>query len=74
MTFQGIYVCRPEAAELREPGIDFLEWFRPQMVEAALRVHGGFHKTGFAKYAQVLGHAGLGHPKLTFNVSNGLLR
>ena len=48
VAFESIYVSGPEAAERSQPGIDLLEWFRLQPVEAALCVHGGFHKTGIA--------------------------
>jgi hypothetical protein len=54
MAFESIYVCRPEAAELGQPGIDLLKWSRFQAVKTALRINGGLHEAGVAQYAQVL--------------------
>jgi hypothetical protein len=73
VAFEGIHMSGPEPAELRQPGIDFLKWFRPQPVETALCVHAGFHETGLAQHAQVLRHGRLRHTKLTLNLSNRLL-
>jgi len=56
VAFQSIQVGGPEPAELSQPGIQFLKWFRFQPVETALCVHRGFHETGVAQHAQVLGH------------------
>ena len=73
VAFEGIQVSGPEAAELSQPGIDLLKWFRFQPVETALRVHRGFHETGVAQHAQVLGHGRLRHTKLALDLSHRLL-
>jgi len=39
MAFESIYVSGPETAELSQPRIDFLKWFRFQPVEAALCIY-----------------------------------
>ncbi|HKD62084.1 MAG TPA: hypothetical protein VKB47_16605 [Terracidiphilus sp.] len=54
VAFQGIYVPGPKPAELVQPDIQFPKWFRPQPVQAALRIHGGLHETGLAQHTQVL--------------------
>ena len=54
VAFESIYVSRPEPTELSQPGIQLLKWFWLQSVEAALRVHRGFHETGLAQHSQVL--------------------
>jgi hypothetical protein len=54
VAFESIYVSGPEPAELSQPGIHLLKWFRLQPVETALRVHRGFHETGLAQHSQVL--------------------
>ena len=53
MALESIYVNGPEPAELSQPGIDLLKWFRFQPVETALRVHCGLHETGLAQHSQV---------------------
>jgi hypothetical protein len=73
VAFESIYVSIPEPAELSQPGIHLLKWFRSQPVETALRVHRGFHETGLAQHAQVLGHGRLRHMKLTLDLSHRLL-
>ncbi len=73
MAFESIDVSGPEAAELSQPGIQFLKWFRFQAVETALCVHRGFHETGVAQHSQVLGHGRLRHTKLTLDLSHRLL-
>ena len=64
-------MCQP-AAELRQPGIHLLKWPGFQPVETALRVHRGFHKTGVAQHAQVLGYGRLRHTKLTLDLPHRL--
>lgn len=59
MALEGIDVRGPEPPELRQPRIEFLEGFRFEAVETALRVDGGFNETGVAQHAQVLGDGGL---------------
>jgi len=54
VAFESIHVIGPEPAELGQPGIEFLEWFRFEPVEAALSVHHGLHETGLAQHSQVL--------------------
>ena len=73
VAFESIYVGGPEAAELSQPGIDLLKWFRLQPVETALCVHRRFDETGIAQHAQVLGHGRLRHTKLVLNLSHRLL-
>ncbi len=73
VAFESIYVSGPEAAELSQPDIQLLQWFRFESVETALCVHPGFHKTGLAQDAQVLGDGGLGHTQLTLDLTHRLL-
>src|SRR5229473_4802700 len=73
VAFESIQVSGPEPAELSQPGIHLLKWFRFQSVETALCVHRGFHETGIAQHAQVLGHGRLRHTKLTLDLSHRLL-
>ena len=73
VAFESIQVSRPEPAERRQPGVHLLEWFRFQPVETALCVHLGFHETGLAQHAQVLGHGRLRHTKLTLDLPDRLL-
>ena len=54
VAFESIYVSGPKAAELSQPGIQLLKWFRFQPVETALCVHGGFYETGLSQHSQVL--------------------
>ena len=53
VAFESIYVRGPEAAELSEPGVQLLKWFRFESVETSLCVHRGFHETGVAQHSQV---------------------
>ena len=73
MAFESIDVHRPEATELGEPGVEFLEWSGLQPIEAALCVDGRFDEAGVAKDAEVLGDGRLGHAELTLDLANGLL-
>jgi hypothetical protein len=73
VALEGIDVSGPEAAERGQPGFDFVERFGFKTVEAALRGDGGFHETGVAQDAQVLGNGGLGHAELALDLSDGLL-
>jgi hypothetical protein len=54
VAFESIYVSGPEPTKRGQPGIDLLKWFRFQSVQAALRVHCGFHETGLSQHSQVL--------------------
>ena len=54
VAFESIYVSGPESAELSQPGIYLLKWFRFESVETALCVHRGFYETGLAQHSQVL--------------------
>ena len=54
VAFESVQVGGPEAAELGQPGVQFLQRFRFQPVETALGVHRGFHETGLAQHSQVL--------------------
>jgi hypothetical protein len=73
VAFESINVSGPEAAELRQPGIHLPKWFRLQPVETALCVDRGFHETGVAQHAQVLGHGRLRHTKPALDLSHRLL-
>ena len=74
VAFESIDVSRPEAAELGQPRVDLLKWFRPQAVETALCIHGGLDETGVAQHAQVLGHGRLRHAKPPLDFSHRLFR
>jgi hypothetical protein len=54
VAFESIQVSGPEPAELSQPGIDLMKWFRFQAVETALCLHRGFYETGVAQDSQVL--------------------
>ena len=73
MAFESIQVSGPEAAELSQPFIQRLKWFRFQAVKAALRVHRGFYEAGLAQHAQVLGHCRLRHAELTLDLAYRLV-
>ncbi len=73
MALQRIDMGRPEPAERSKPGIHFLKRLRPEPVKAALRVHRGFDETGLPQDAKVLRNGRLRHPKLTLDLSHGLL-
>jgi hypothetical protein len=73
VAFESVYVRGPEAAELREPGIDFTKRAGLEAVETALRVHRGFDEAGITQDTEVLGDGGLGHAELTLDFSYGLL-
>ena len=73
MALESIHVSGPEAAERRQPGVDLPKRFRLQAVEAALRIHRGFHEAGLAQHAQVLGDGWLGHAKPALDLSDRLL-
>src|SRR5438105_840789 len=60
MAFQRVDVGGPQAPEVREPFVDFLEWPRPDPVDATLGIHSGFDESGVAKDPKVLGNRGLG--------------
>jgi hypothetical protein len=68
MTFESIQVRGPEAAELRQPGIDLLKWSRLQPVQTSLCIHCRLHETGVAQHSQVLGHGWLRHTKLALDL------
>ena len=74
VAFESIDMSRPEQAELSQPRIHLLKWFRFQSVETALCVHRGFHETGLAQHPQVLRYGRLRHTKLTLDLSHRLLR
>ena len=73
MTFEGIDMGGPKAAERFQPGVELLEGFRFKTIEAALGVHGGLHETVLAEHAEVLGDGGLGHAETALDVADGLL-
>lgn len=72
VAFESIDVSGPEAAELRQPGIELLKWLGFEPVETALRVDRGFDEAGIAQHAQVFGNGGLRHAKLALDLSHGL--
>src|SRR5262249_42770630 len=53
VTFESVDVTGPEPAELSQPGIDLLKWFRSQPVEATLCIHRGFDEPGLTQYSQM---------------------
>ena len=73
VALQSIDVSGPEAAELGQPRIQLLKWFRFQPVETALRIYRGFDEAGIAQHAQVLGDGRLRHAKSALDLANGLL-
>src|SRR5208282_1203568 len=73
VAFESIDVNRPEPAELSQPGIHLLKWFRLQPVETALCVHRRCHETRLAQHSQVLRHGRLRHTKLMLDLSHRLL-
>src|SRR6266705_7056385 len=72
VALESIEMSGPEPPERSQPGIHFLKWFRFQSVETALCVHRGFHETGLAQHAKVLGHGRLRQTKLTLDLSHRL--
>ena len=50
VAFESVYVSRPEPAELSQPKIQLLKWFRLQPVETALCVDPEFDETGTGMY------------------------
>ena len=72
VAFESIDVHGPKPAELSQPGIDLLKWFWSQPVETALCVDRGFHESGLAQHAQVLGDSRLRHAKLALDLSHRL--
>src|SRR2546422_5172569 len=73
VAFESIYMSGPEPTERSEPGIQLLQGLWLQAVEPALCVHRGFHETGLAQHAQVLGDRGLRHPQSALDLSHRLL-
>ena len=71
---ESVHVSQPEAAELREPVIDFTKRLGLQPIEAALSVDGGLDEAGVPQNAQVLGDGGLGHAKPALDFAYGLFR
>jgi len=72
VALKSIDVSRPEAAELSQPDIEFLKWFRPETIQPTLRIHSGLYKAGFAQHPQVLGHSRLRHAQLSLDFTYGL--
>jgi len=54
VAFESVDMSHPELAELVQPGINLLQWFRSQSVQTALRVHCGFYETRLSQNSQVL--------------------
>jgi len=74
VAFESVHVRGPEPAERGQPVIHLLKRCGPEPVETALRGHRGFHESGVAQHAQVLGHGRLRHTKLALDLANRLLR
>ncbi len=72
VAFESIDVSGPEAAELSQPCIYLLKWFRPKPVEPALRIHSRLDETSVAQHPQVLGHGRLRHTELALDLSHRL--
>src|SRR2546427_5541155 len=73
VAIERIDTIGPEPTELTQPVINLLEWLWLQAIETALCVHRGFHETGLAQHAQVLGDRGLRHPQPALDLSHRLL-
>src|SRR3989442_14562616 len=73
VALERIDTIGPERTELIQPVINLLEWLWLQAIETALCVHRGFHETGLAQHAQVLGDRGLRHPQPALDLSHRLL-
>jgi len=54
VAFKSVHMGGPEPAELSQPGIHLLKWFRFQAVETALCIHCRLHETGLAQHSQML--------------------
>src|SRR4051794_40999966 len=72
VTLESVHVGGPEPAELGQPDIHLLKWFRFKAVQAALCVHGGLHETSVPQHTKVLRDGRLRHTKLTLDLANGL--
>ncbi len=72
VALESIDVHGPEAAEGIQPGIELLQGFGPETIEAALGVDGGFDKAGVAQDAEVFGDGRLGQLEATLNVADRL--
>ena len=62
VAFECIHMTGPEPAELLQPGIHLLKWFRFQPVETALCVHHEFHETGLSQTRRCFDTVGCGIP------------
>ena len=74
VSFQGIDVGRPEAAEWRQPLLDLLKRLRLQSIESALRIDGGFDESSFAEHPQMFGDRWLRHAQPSLDLADRLLR
>ena len=70
MAFEGIDVGGPDPAEGRQPGVDLLQRFGLDPVQATLSVHGGFNEAGLAQHAEMLRDARLRHSQLTLDLAD----
>ena len=61
----------PERSILAEPGIDRLEWFRVQPVDAVTAVAALFDEAGTAQQTQMLGNGRAGNGKGLSDVPGG---
>ena len=74
VSFQGIDVGRPEAAEGRQPLLDFLKRLRLQPIQSSLGIDGGFDESRFAQHPQMFGDRRLRHAQPTLDLADRLLR
>ena len=56
---ESIEAVLPERTVLMQPGLELLEWFGPEGVEATLSVGTNGHEPGLVEDAQVARHPGL---------------
>lgn len=54
MALEGVHMRGPELAELRKPGIYFLERLWPDPVQAPLGLNLRLHEPGVAEHPEVL--------------------
>jgi hypothetical protein len=73
VALESVKMRGPEAPEGSQPRIDLLKRFRPEPVQAPLRIHRCFHETRVAEDTKVLRHGRLRHVELPLDLSDGLL-
>jgi hypothetical protein len=73
VALESVNVSGPEAAELGQPAIHLLKWFRSQPVKTALCIDRRLHEPRIPQNPQVLGDGRLRHVKLALDFSHGVL-